>query len=776
MTTQSSKETIGVRPYARLLTMLGEQLIRNDRVALVELIKNSYDADAQSVVVDFLGFDPKLTATPSSYISITDDGEGMTDHTIRHHWLNPATPVKRDQKRRTPRTDSGRIVQGEKGIGRFAMFKLGSTVEITTRPLGGATEFVVTFDLSFLDEEPDSDVHSTSPSISPDYPPDPARVDATPSAVAGEESVPPSPLFIDEIQVTLEEREPVVFAGVTRGSTSSHGTQVKVSQLRSRWGSAAVKSAYDDVALMQPLVPQTVGDSITQPSIPESDQFTVDFRREGRTLGLQATHSLELQDLLQKRSVLRVSGSFSSDEELFVLDVNGHLSTVGLADPLLTGLRAFREYFLKLDRPTSRIECGPFDFSFYVFDLRSAAPVEFRLDRDEKELIRAHRIYLYRDGVRVLPYGDPEDDWLQLDVIRGTQAAGRILSNDQTVGFVYISQRLNPDLKDKTNREGLLDSGAAVEDFVALLQVLLSFVRREYFGPYLAKLAQQSEAERRRQHQVENELANLSNWPEIDDDLRQSIAELAAAYTSEKQHLTLRAERTEDLAGVGLSVEAASHDIIASAAGALKTARAIERSVQAFYPDDLVLVRNCSSVVELMSFVVSRLEDVQGLFVSTRRGRRQLAVRDYVTRALRMYRPMLEELGVKVDVRRTGPELRVVTTDAALLQVFVNLVDNSVYWLRAARTSAPRITVEIDGVSGRVVFADNGPGVREGDAPFIFDPFYSGKGEEGKGLGLYIARQVAARNGFQIDLVLGDDSRIDSGANFILAFQRSEEG
>ena len=48
------------RPYARLLTMLGDQLIKNERIALVELIKNSYDADASWVKVTFKGFDLSL--------------------------------------------------------------------------------------------------------------------------------------------------------------------------------------------------------------------------------------------------------------------------------------------------------------------------------------------------------------------------------------------------------------------------------------------------------------------------------------------------------------------------------------------------------------------------------------------------------------------------------------------------------------------------------------------------------------------------------------------
>ena len=113
-------EHLPIRPYARLLTMLGEQLIKNDRIALIELVKNSYDADATKVLIQFENFGPRLETSPESRIVILDNGDGMTDNIIREHWLNPATSLKVKKKRSSkPKTDGGRVIQGEKGIGRF---------------------------------------------------------------------------------------------------------------------------------------------------------------------------------------------------------------------------------------------------------------------------------------------------------------------------------------------------------------------------------------------------------------------------------------------------------------------------------------------------------------------------------------------------------------------------------------------------------------------------------------------------------------------------------
>ncbi len=87
-----------IRPYARLLTMLGDQLIKNERIALVELIKNAYDADSPWVKVSFINFGEDFKVTPKSKIIIEDAGDGMTFDTIKNHWLNPRLLIKREGK------------------------------------------------------------------------------------------------------------------------------------------------------------------------------------------------------------------------------------------------------------------------------------------------------------------------------------------------------------------------------------------------------------------------------------------------------------------------------------------------------------------------------------------------------------------------------------------------------------------------------------------------------------------------------------------------------
>ena len=130
--------------------------------------------------------------------------------------------------------------------------------------------------------------------------------------------------------------------------------------------------------------------------------------------------------------------------------------------------------------------CFCLRFEFFIFDF-AATTGKHKLDAADKDLLRQHRIYLYRDGIRVYPYGDPDDDWLLIDVRRGTVKAGEFVSNDQVVGQVRITQAANPGLRDKTSREGLVETGNPTSDFRALLQIFLAWVRKRPYAQYKIK-------------------------------------------------------------------------------------------------------------------------------------------------------------------------------------------------------------------------------------------------------------------------------------------------
>jgi signal transduction histidine kinase len=377
----------------------------------------------------------------------------------------------------------------------------------------------------------------------------------------------------------------------------------------------------------------------------------------------------------------------------------------------------------------------------------------------------------------VYPYGNPDDDWLQIDQYRGKIAAGWFLSNDQVVGFVNITQKGNPKLRDKTNREGLIDIGDATGDFIHLLQIFLAWVRKKPYGQYLAKRKKGKAVEIVKKEQVKAALDDVAEKLGDNRPAQTALAQAAKLYTQERSYLIQRAETTESLAGVGLSVETASHDIMSVMRRTLVTLDSLisETQKRGTLSKDIVS-RELTSLRGMLSFVETQLKDIQQLFKSTKQRRKEIRVKEVLERVQRLFATSLAKEGVNFRiVERGSSPLVAKTTDAVLLQLFLNLFDNSLYWLDSKPAGKRQIEVLLDGDEQQMIFADNGPGVKADDAPFIFEPFYSGKGEEGRGLGLYIARQLLDRHDYAIELADIKRHKLLSGANFVVSFVQAEE-
>jgi len=183
---------VGFRPKARILQLLGDELIGSPRLAVFELVKNAYDADAKNVLVKLEHLNPQRAR-----IVVRDDGVGMSAATIRNVWLTPASDHRRRQREVGMRSALGRLPLGEKGLGLFAVHKLGEHIRVVTRELG-AQEVVVDLDWR---EMLNSD-------------------------------------FLDEVRVPVTERPPVTFAG------ARHGTRIRITQLRAEWTRGEIRDLH----------------------------------------------------------------------------------------------------------------------------------------------------------------------------------------------------------------------------------------------------------------------------------------------------------------------------------------------------------------------------------------------------------------------------------------------------------------------------------------------------------------------------------------------------
>lgn len=730
--------TFKIRPYARLLTMLGEQLIKNEKIALAELIKNSYDADADWVGVYFEGFESdseckSVKNKEDSKIIIEDNGEGMSLDTIEKCWMNPATPNKKSRTLDEVRkTRSGRVIQGEKGIGRFAILKLGRKIEIVTRPKGSDKEYLIDYDLTSFDDD---------------------------FLTENQEE---KELFLEDINISVLEREATVFV-----KEKGHGTRIVISNLKGVWDRRKIDDLKKDSLKLEPIFDRVFGKKA-------ATKFKLSFRINDFELKTTDSMVENLGRLLEMASVLKIrEGHFDCDKKCFFYQLNGVPKKLELNDPRIQGLSVFRDYFwgekdLFGACQMKSIECGSFDFNFFIFDFAAEKGSRYQLAPTEKALIKEHRIYLYRDKIRVVPYGDSDNDWLETDKRRATGKAGGYLSNDQVVGFVDITKRGNPKLKDKTNREGLIEEGSATKDFIMLLHSFLLFIRQNPYQQYREQIKKKNEQEIQKQKIVESKFGELKEL--ILGNLQAEVAlrDLERRYKIEKTYFQRRVEITEDLAGVGLSVETSSHDLMMMLGRGLDALESLARSVERMSPKKAE--QELLAIKEIFIFVHAQMKDIQLLFRSSKQKRRLIQVEDLLEKVWKIYRRILDRENIFYTVEKRGKALLVECTDAVILQLLINLFDNSIHWLKTTDFSVKEIKVLLDGDEQVLIFADSGPGIQDDDKPYIFEAFYSGK-EEGRGLGLYIARQLLERMNATIYLLdkLNTQALL-SGANFLINF------
>ena len=729
------------KPYARLMNILGDQLITDKIVAVIEILKNCYDADSPSAEVRFGNLDKiafnDLPLEEQAYIEISDTGCGMSLEKIQNVWLRPATPDKLKRKsQQMTTTTSGRVVQGEKGIGRFAIHKLGEKIELYTKAEG---ENEVKLIMDFSDYDPDNvNLFNQNASYK----------------------------LLEEVSNTWYENFP------PEKVTTPSGTILRIYNLRERWTDGDFKNLYKNIQrLIPPLdknaeslgikvkrdfdvsmfiddIPYASGDVMTFDDVIERAQFTIIGSVDERS-----NIKFDYRTSVYHREI---------HSEFNLLD-SGELSRRNYN---LTGVK-------EIVKAGRQPQCGGFCFTFYAFDLKK--PDRTILNEDLKRFIKENFVYVLRDGLRVYPYGEKGVDWLDLDKKRSTIKAGQFISYNDLTGFVYITQEHNPRLKDASNRQGIVNTDGSFDDFRNLVTAVTEIFNAEIKIDKLKSEIKQQQKFSKVKGVLDNSYSALqAALLKIDDHTTLTIAEhFLDVY---KNHLSViedRMKTVEDLAGLGMAVEKSSHDALRLLSLMRSNIKDMALSIGKIGCDGSEMISFLKDLDENLMLVYDDLQLIQPLFKIQRKNKENVSVKECIKTVLRYFRYEIQDK-ISTNIEDVNDDIYVKTNKGIILQILINLIDNAIYWINESKNTPRQLCFTINELERTLIISDSGNGIREEIVPLIFDEFVSMK-SNGRGLGLYIVRELLYRINADIVVLENPEDKILSGANFIIKFNDEEE-
>ncbi len=691
---------------------IGRDLISSETVALTELVKNSFDADADYVLVRVSGdvVDGEIAAG-TGCIEVLDNGTGMDADRIADTWLVPATDFRTENQR----SARGRRTLGEKGVGRFAAAKLADGLALSSR-LAKNDEVTVRLNWSDFDK--------------PDKYLDQIRV----SWSVGEADLFTSSGRVAQLWRGAWDAHLRGLKGSTppKRPTATRGTYLEMDGLVDTWDAGTVTAVRRSLArLISPFSDKT------------AQSFTIILDVPP---GLGTGGIVEPPEELDKPHY-RLEADVSSSGA-----VTGTIQSKGSKKK-----QRFKSFFVVDEDGEAHddehpLACGPFSVNLRVWDrdATSLAPLGTSVKSVRQTLDEAAGISVYRDGFRVLPYGEQGDDWLRLD-LRRVQNPTMRLSNNQIVGYLSIGRDTNPELVDQTNREGLV-GGAALDDLrMSVRQVLAELEKVRY--------ADRPRPGPRRKTGGLLDRVDLSDLKEAiamrlpkDKELARMVTDLQGEIDAKTDEVGQALARYHRMATLGGIVDRIVHEItqplsvVRSRAGL--ALRDIERAPAAIYDDpcqDLVgkldghleTIRDQSKAVGV---VVNRIEPFGG----RQRGRPStFDLESAISNAVELLRPDIDKAGATIELP-TGAT-RVTIDGVELQEVLFNLLQNSLHWLRSVKPrSARKIAISVERLQDRslaITHEDSGPGVPEDNQDRIFEPYFTTR-DGGAGLGLAMAGEI----------------------------------
>ena len=763
---------------AHLIKVLGEQLIGSEKIGILELIKNSIDAGASYCRIRIENLsnlpavdDQEYSEFPGPVIIVEDDGEGMSREIIEKGWLRPASPIKTIIKERLKKErdnallsgslgaydsivkqlqkERGRLPLGEKGVGRFATHRLGRYLELRTKTKDCSYELVLKIDWNDFDN------------FSNEY------------------------RNLNSIGVSLYR------SVLTRvyGKRDS-GTKIVIYGGREgfQWDAKIIKELNRSILNLKSPITNRIKKSKIIPTlfVPIFECPQLKNELPISSIHEESKPNFELNILVDEYGIAEIYElEFKHPyDKLPPEKITGE--KMDLRFPIVN---TPQNYWYN-DKGIKRIpECG----SFYL-SLKSWYRKSDWIDiKDWKELIEYLDEYggmaVYRDDILVIDSKlSSEYDWLGLNAAHIKQ--GFRISYRDFIGIVETNQFYNFNLVDKTNREGFIDNTASKDLGILIKNIIdkILFPKYKEKRDKMSSLTKGIVSNPRLLSDIAQTsstfFSNISNsdypletdpykffvdlWEKVEEK-RQGLINLTRSMKELKQSIDMMQE-VQDLfveqAGFGIAVAMSLHEINKITSNFYNGIIALIKSGKY----EQIKLEDLKATSESLRSELKRLSPLRSI-------RNERSIKFSILKALNyayeVFKRKLKEEKIIFLILNPEEDFEIFGRYSTIAQVFGNLFDNSIYWIKYSSGNHSEITVSLDKNYRTVIFADSGSGINDIIRPSLFQPGYSLK-EPPSGLGLFICKTYVENiKGRIYETPEKDRMTSLQGAQFTLDFIRS---
>lgn len=715
-------------PTGRLIMSIGKDLIKDIPAAIVELVKNSYDADATYVKITY------KKNIDSVEIIVKDDGHGMSKDTVTGTWMVPST----DYKLRKKISPKGRVYQGKKGIGRYAVSLLGNKLKLSTVNNGVRTKALFNWD-DFNTNKKLSEI--------------PIFVE---TGKTNEESG-TTLYIINEMGNELSEK-------ISEKDTEKIETEL--SRLLYDKTDFCIKVCYENF-----------------------------FNDKSRNI-CKIIEPVEFYNKCHYRLVGVVNEDFSYDLTYF----NYYLNDEKIIKNQIN--KFYKEKLTKCGKVEIDYRVydkDPEGIELITNFINNAYTARYSKADIKKILKEQSGISIYRNGFRIRPYGDQGYDWLNLDAQR-VQNPRLSIGSEQINGRISIEGEEKSGLKEKSARDGLYENESYFT-LQKIANYALGILEKERFqyrqenkpkkkDKPLEKLFDFSNVKLNVEKSIEKTRKELKKSPEKQEEifklLNEEVSQEIINLEKEKEEDFLEVKETiaiyQKHTTLGNVISVVLHEGRKPLSWYTNKIPSIEEYLKNSYQSDELGkysyeklskdMQKLSAEAKRLSVFFNRLDPL----ASNKRGRRKKTnLNNLIKNVLELFQEVSDEQGIKMEFT-SSDEFYINIIEEDLYMALTNIIENAIFWVKYTYEATMNIEVSIFDKDEKVFIeiSDNGLGVSTDDLvdDIIFTPGYSDKKrvieDNGTGLGLAIAGEAVQRNNGKLEVI-----DATNGACFRITLDRS---